>query len=144
MAGRLHRGRHPHADAGHCDRGQAGQLLRDDRRRHRLLLRPHELGHIDLIVARDDLDLAINNSLADLLKSEDIVPLDEPERLGANIEATIRSKAYVVPGTVVVDVPSYAEIPLNDRSNRNVPSITFSAVVRQGINTATVTGSLTL
>lgn len=99
---------------------------------------------IDLIVARDDLDLAINNSLADLLKSEDIVPLDEPERLGANIEATIRSKAYVVPGTVVVDVPSYAEIPLNDRSNRNVPSITFSAVVRQGINTATVTGSLTL
>ena len=99
---------------------------------------------IDLIVARDDLDLAINNSLADLLKSEDIVPLDEPERLGANIEATIRSKAYVVPGTVVVDVPSYAEIPLNDRSNRNVPSITFSSVVRQGINTATVTGSLTL
>lgn len=99
---------------------------------------------LDLIIARDDLDLSINNDLADLLKSEDIVPLDEPERLGACIEATIRSKAYVIPSTVVVTVPSYAEIPAGDRSNRNVPDITFTAVVRQGINTATVTGSLTL
>lgn len=99
---------------------------------------------LDLIVARDDLELSISNALADLLKSEDIVPLDEPERLGACIEAVIRGKAYVVPGTVSVSVPTYAEIPINDRSNRHVPGITFSAVVRQGVNTVTVTGELTL
>lgn len=99
---------------------------------------------IDLIIDRDDLDLAIQSDLANLLKSEDIVPMDEPERLGACIEATIRGKAYVIPSSVVVSVPSYAEIPDADKSNRNVPGITFSAIVRQGINTAEIDGVLTL
>lgn len=98
----------------------------------------------DLIVDRDDLELSIVTNLYNLLKSEDIVPEDEPERLGANIEATIRSKAYVIPGEVEVITPSFADIPDADVSNRNVPDITFRARVRQGVNTAEITGSLTL
>lgn len=100
--------------------------------------------YLDLIVSRDDLELSIRNNLASLYKSEDIVPQDEPERTGANILATINSKAYVIPGTGVVDFPTYDEIPEEDRSNRNTPAITFSARVRQGNNTVTITGELTL
>jgi hypothetical protein len=100
--------------------------------------------YLDLIVSRDDLELSIRNNLASLYKSEDIVPQDEPEITAANIAATIASKAYVIPGTGVVEHPTYDEIPEEDRSNRNTPGITFSARVRQGNNTVTVTGELTL
>ena len=102
---------------------------------------------IDLIRGRDWLEANLALDIFDLLANEDKVPYTDA---GANQVASVvlarlndaASRGIVVRDSIVVTVPLVADVPVNDRANRHLPDVNFSATLQGAIHTLDITGTL--
>jgi hypothetical protein len=106
-------------------------------------------GFLDITVGIDWVTSNIQTAIFQALATNDKIPYtDDGIAAIVGIVKSVLSAAaaarIVVGSSIVVTAPKYADISSTDKSNRNLPSVKFSANMQGAINTVTVAGTVSL
>lgn len=104
---------------------------------------------IDIIRGVDWLEAEIQTAVYIELVNKRKIPFDDTGiqliegALAGALDRGVQ-RGVLQAGTVVITVPAYADISANDKANRNLPDVKFTALLLGAIHTVQIKGTLTL